>query len=466
MRHVLLSLLLVCCTSAFGRVPVLYSTDLFHPPDDPDDHYDLATLFSLPELDVRGIVIDMVNIRQIQRGQEEGKGPGLPAIHQMFHLSGRRIPCATGLQHNLSSPKDTGREQAADTQGAVELILATLRDSKEKVAIFATGSLADVAAAYNREPDLFREKLRTLYVNAGNGPDGWQDEWNVRLDPHAYRAIMESGLPMAWYPCFGRDGCGTYFRVEQAGTLAGCIPELRAFFVYALNNVRTDPIAYLSTTPPPPRGPRNMWCTPAFFDLAGRKVYHTERGYEVLAQPPRTDAQPVQSHTMVPVQLAVSMQAPESATAGLRARYLGCEADRIGRHALSPDGASDCRVCIDGLPAGAEIAAATLHGPRDGTWVSREDQRWWRIQVQHEGDLLVADFSYWDSGMHRLELEMSDATTRSIEFHVSAPDSPHFTADFDVRESNIRVFRQSDDYGEIMGSCLRNLLASFPRNRR
>ena len=33
--------------SAFG-VPVIYCTDLFHPHDDPDDHFDLATLFALP----------------------------------------------------------------------------------------------------------------------------------------------------------------------------------------------------------------------------------------------------------------------------------------------------------------------------------------------------------------------------------------------------------------------------------
>ncbi len=31
------------------RIPVLYSTDLFQPYDDPDDHFDLATLFGLPE---------------------------------------------------------------------------------------------------------------------------------------------------------------------------------------------------------------------------------------------------------------------------------------------------------------------------------------------------------------------------------------------------------------------------------
>jgi hypothetical protein len=41
-----------------GRIPVLYCTDLFHPHDDPDDHFDLATLYAIPEFDLRGIVLD------------------------------------------------------------------------------------------------------------------------------------------------------------------------------------------------------------------------------------------------------------------------------------------------------------------------------------------------------------------------------------------------------------------------
>ena len=41
-----------------ASVPVIYCTDLFHPHDDPDDHFDLATLFALPELEVKAILLD------------------------------------------------------------------------------------------------------------------------------------------------------------------------------------------------------------------------------------------------------------------------------------------------------------------------------------------------------------------------------------------------------------------------
>ena len=65
MRYAQLLGLLVTGLATFGaagaepsRVPILYSTDLYHPHDDPDDHFDLLTLFAIPEFDIRGIVID------------------------------------------------------------------------------------------------------------------------------------------------------------------------------------------------------------------------------------------------------------------------------------------------------------------------------------------------------------------------------------------------------------------------
>ena len=43
-------------TPAAEKIPIIHSTDLFHPHDDPDDHFDLACLFALKEFNVKGIV--------------------------------------------------------------------------------------------------------------------------------------------------------------------------------------------------------------------------------------------------------------------------------------------------------------------------------------------------------------------------------------------------------------------------
>lgn len=279
-----------------ARVPVIYTSDLFHPHDDPDDHYDLATLFSLPELDVKAIVIDM------SHSDGGKKPPGVAAIRQMMHLTGRTVPYATGLTRRLRSATDTGLDQPAETQGGVELILSTLRDSHEKVNLVAVGSLLDIAAAFNRQPELLRAKVKAIYVNAGNGPDGWQEEWNVRLDPHAYRRIMLSGLPIEWYPCFGREGFLTYYRVDQAQALSPAPAPLRAYFTYALTRSSSDPISFLAGEVAAPTGPRNMWSTLSLLDLAGRRLYRTEKGCEALPEAPGRP--PVVIHRMRLVALA------------------------------------------------------------------------------------------------------------------------------------------------------------------
>ena len=81
-----------------ARVPVIYSTDLLHPHDDPDDHYDLATLFSLPELDVRGIVLDL--------GERQQQRMGRPPVEQILQIAGRRVPYAVGINRQLNARDD------------------------------------------------------------------------------------------------------------------------------------------------------------------------------------------------------------------------------------------------------------------------------------------------------------------------------------------------------------------------
>jgi hypothetical protein len=249
-----------------GKLPILYSTDLFHPHDDPDDHFDLATLLALEELDVRGIVLDL--------GAKQLEKTGRPAVEQMMRITGRRVPCAIGLGRRLQSRVDKALGQPEEFQGGVELILDTLRDCPEKLTIFTTGSCRDVAAAFNRQPDLFRQKVQAVYVNAGNGPAGAQTEYNVRLDPEAYARMFESGLPLYWCPCFGRDGYQTLLRIDQSRVIGACMPSVQNFFVYCLTQSKADPIRFLHSGPHPvPGGQRRIWCTAALLHAAGRRIY-------------------------------------------------------------------------------------------------------------------------------------------------------------------------------------------------
>jgi inosine-uridine nucleoside N-ribohydrolase len=247
-------------------VAILYSTDLFHPHDDPDDHFDLATLLALEECDVRGIVLDL--------GAKQKQKTGRPAVEQMMRITGRRLPCAIGLGRRLESRLDKALDQPEEFQGGVKLILDTLRDYPGRVAIFSTGSCRDVAAAFNRQPDLFRRKVQAVYVNAGNGPAGMQTEYNVGLDPEAYARMFESGLPLYWCPCFGTEGYQTLLTIDQSRVIGGCAPAVQNFFVYCLTRSQADPIRFLRSGPHPlPGGERRMWCTAALLHAAGRRIY-------------------------------------------------------------------------------------------------------------------------------------------------------------------------------------------------
>jgi len=257
---------------------------------DPDDHFDLATLFAIPEFDIRGIVLDC--------GDRQLKTPGSIPVKQMVHLTGREVPFAIGLGKPLTEPTDDGGDQPEHFQRAVALLLDMLRQTPEKVTVFTTGSVRDVAAAFNREPELLRRKIARLYINIGNpapAESSRKYEYNVKLDRNAYTCIMRSGLPIYWCPCFDgtiweRGRHGTYWKFRQEQVLQSAPEPLQNWFVYALTKPpRVDSIAFLSlpqqkeTIANVWKMPRNMWCTAPFFHAAGRQVYkRSEEDYIAL----------------------------------------------------------------------------------------------------------------------------------------------------------------------------------------
>ncbi len=277
------------------RIPVIYSTDLFQPPEDPDDHYDLAILSCLHELELKAVIFDMATSH---RKPEER---GVSALDQMAKITGNSPPpWKLGLRNPLRSPDDKASDQPEEFQGGVELILATLGQSNEPVVMFLVGSCRDFVVAFNRNPGLLREKVKAVYVNAGNGPAGKQTEWNVALDPNAYIGLMSSGLPIFWCPCFTEvlklsspdevssgNAYGTFFIVpNQAKLLASTRPVVKNYFAYALGKLRDEPLAFLDQEPQDlPETPRNMWCTGPFLHAAGRKIHPTSNGQWITCSP-------------------------------------------------------------------------------------------------------------------------------------------------------------------------------------
>jgi len=289
--------LCVCATTAADDasgtypVPAALTMDLYHPPCDPDDHWDLLTLYALAEagrMDPIGLVVDYP-LPVDDRGQRPN-GAGEPAavtLAQMRALTGRHIPWVLGAaqpyERVIASLKQGGQVPA----GAA-FLLDLLRRSPAPVILVITGSCRDVAVAGAVDRELFVRKCRALYLNAGvafHEGDDAGTEWNVDLDLPAWRAVWDLPCPIFWLPCFERPGefqvrqYGSWWRFRQGDILPELVPAFQNLLLFAL--LRQDASRWLTALAAVPDADalrvqqetfRNMWCTAGFFHLAGWAV--------------------------------------------------------------------------------------------------------------------------------------------------------------------------------------------------
>ena len=255
-----------------GKVPVIYCTDLFHPHDDPDDHFDIAVLYAIGEISIEAIILD--------QGAKQEKKPGRVPVEQLNHITGRNVPWAIGLSQKLKHPTDTRLDEPERFQRGVQLMCEVLEKAHEPVTIITVGSVRDLAAAFNRDPELLREKVARVYAFIGDA-QGAFEEYNVGLDPHAYACVMNSGLPIYWIPCFDgglwrNDGNASFWKAPRSELLADVSRPAFNFFAYALlRKTDADHIGFLRAEVNETErrevlaGQRNLWCTAVFTHVAG-----------------------------------------------------------------------------------------------------------------------------------------------------------------------------------------------------
>jgi hypothetical protein len=277
----LIALCLGCSDfNADVSIPVIYSTDLYHPAMDPDDHFDLACLFSIKEFDVKAIIID--NAAKVP------VNPGNIPIQQIEKISGRSVPYAVGLKENLISIDDDGSIQKDNRQG-VELILNVLNESAKPVTLITVGSLRDVAAAFNTNAELCKRKIDRIFIFAGDAtvrdPQVFR-EYNVDLDTLAFSVIMNSGLNIYWVPCFDggagkNNGRSSYIISAREKLFSSISPRLMNYFIFSLLagkdslyidalNKPADSEEIKTITYKQEGGARNLWCSHVFPFIAHR----------------------------------------------------------------------------------------------------------------------------------------------------------------------------------------------------
>ena len=280
-------------------IPVIHLTDLYHPPQDPDDQFDLATLLALPEIDLRAVILDTTQkfLVAAPAGWDVPRDPGFVIVAQAAYLAGRSIPTAIGPTAPLRGVNDDASDRPVREQAGVRLLLETLAVANRPVVVTIVGSARVLMAAFNRDPELVRERVAKVVINAGSTARR-ELEWNVALDPHAFVGLWRSGLAVHWYPCATERGAfdpeparGTHWSATHAALLAGIPDVWRAWFAYGLSgSARGDVITAL---PELGRGAmwenllaarRSLWSTISIVEVAGRGLARTAEGWRFVAR--------------------------------------------------------------------------------------------------------------------------------------------------------------------------------------
>lgn len=285
------------------RVPVIDVTDLYHPHQDVGDNLDIVAAYALDEIDLRAIVLDITE--KYRQPPEGPRDAGLIPVAQLNAIFDRNVPCGVTPYAALRSPDDQMLDAPGFQQSGVQLLISTLQESKEKVDIVSFGSARAIALAYNRAPDLLRQRVRRIHLCAGaSSPDFL--EWNVVLDPHAIVCLLRSDLPIAIYPCATKDGPfaygphNCYWKLPDLQFIAAMQPQLRRYLGYAFN--RTHRVDFLraieedmpeSVWPEICQRPHNVWETCVWLQITGRRLVRRGDGTYRIVRPSQVLAEDV-----------------------------------------------------------------------------------------------------------------------------------------------------------------------------
>lgn len=303
------------------KIPVIDITDLYHPYQDPGDNVDLLTAYALPEIDLRAVLIDVTEDyrRQPQNDVSTVSGvelrePGVIPVTQCNYMFGRSVKYGIGPFRRMKSLYDDFKD-VTGFMNAVDLLLAELKRSTVPIHILCFGSLRILAAAYNRNPSLLREKTACVHISAG--ASGRFLEWNVLLDRMAFVRIMRSELPINFYPCATQNGPfdmgihNTYWRLDDISFIKNTEAPLRRYLIYAFSKSnRSDflnclEFDCLSDMILESVKRHNVWETAIWMNVAGRVLAHTDSGCRYLPLETVKESDIALSEELIPCELHV-----------------------------------------------------------------------------------------------------------------------------------------------------------------
>lgn len=184
------------------RIPVIIDCDPGH-----DDAMAILWALAAPEIEVLAVTTVAGN-QTIEKVTNN-------AIKVLTKAGRSDIPVAMGAKQPLIRKLVVGGEVVHGSSGlegpvlpecgfapsklsALELLVKTLEESKEKITLVPIGPLTNIAALFITRPDL-KEKIERLSIMGGGAYMGnWTPaaEYNIWADPEAAKVVFNSGLPI------------------------------------------------------------------------------------------------------------------------------------------------------------------------------------------------------------------------------------------------------------------------------
>lgn len=336
----------VCSLYSFGqnvtntnKIPIIVITDCYHPYQDPGDDMDLITGFALDNVDLKGIILDITNAFRKDTADhltlwKDPRGPrevGIIPVMQLNYIFNRNIPFAVGPMKLMASETDKMYNLPDFQQNGVQLLIDILRKSKIPVEILSFGSGRVLAVAYNREPDLIRAKVNLIHLSGGTASTNYElgtdkgansisgGEWNVALDVFAFTRLLRSDLPIAIYPCAGKDGGfvkdvnNTYWTIKDMSFSKEIDRKLQRYLDFAFNKkAQHDFLKAMDIGPLFSDGtakyiePFHVWETAIWLKATQREVVKTTKGdFVILRRNQITANHEVIENSLIPCSLVV-----------------------------------------------------------------------------------------------------------------------------------------------------------------
>jgi len=269
---------------------VILTTDLYHRHADPNDHWNLATMYSLANLGwikFAGIMCDDDRALRNDGSFLHFGDPSVESIAQLNYITGLAVPVGFGSRIPIKSKSDLDEVLKLHKKiSSVTLLLDTLQRSESKVDIHMCGSCKDVVIAYKYAPELFEKKCDCIYLNAGTYEIQDPLEYNVSLEPYAFSQIFKIPCNIRWAPCFDRLVYplspairSNYYKINQADMVPVMSEALKKYFnfmygpvmdkgwlSYLREELDTELLATWENTA------RQMWSTPGYLLSAGKKA--------------------------------------------------------------------------------------------------------------------------------------------------------------------------------------------------